>query len=78
VKAVKDGADRHLSIAGPLLAASAIAAGLVDEYHLFLVPALVGGGNRALPDDVRLDLDLVDQRRFDDGTAFLRYHRTGA
>jgi hypothetical protein len=32
----------------------------------------VGAGKRALP-DVRLDLELLDQRRFGNGTVFLRY-----
>jgi dihydrofolate reductase len=78
VRSMKDEADQDLAIAGPHLGAAAIAAGLVDEYHLFVVPAVVGGGNRALPDGVRLDLDLVDQRRFAAGTAFLRYRRRDA
>jgi len=47
---------------------------LVDEYQLFLVPAVVGGGTRALPDRVRLDLALADERRFGNGTVYLRYH----
>ena len=52
----------------------ATAAGLVDEYQFFLVPAVVGGGIRALPDRVRLDLALADERRFGNGTVYLRYH----
>ena len=48
-------------------------AGLVDEYQLFVVPTVVGGGTRFFPDGVRLDLDLVDQRRFGNGTVHLRY-----
>lgn len=73
VAQLKQAAERDLSIGGPELAAQAIAAGLVDEYHLFLVPVLVGGGKRALPEGVRLDLRLLDQRRFDNGTVYLRY-----
>jgi hypothetical protein len=34
---------------------------------------VVGGGNRALPDGVRLDLDLVDQHRFGNGVVHLAY-----
>ena len=59
---------------GPHLAAQAIAAGLVDEYQLFVVPAVVGGGTRALPDQVRLNLALAEERRFGGGTVYLRYH----
>jgi dihydrofolate reductase len=50
-----------------------MAAGLVDELQLFSVPVIVGGGKRALPDNVRADLDLLDSRRFDSGIVFQRY-----
>ena len=73
VRRLKAEAAGEVSIGGPELAAQAIAAGLVDEYHLFLVPVLVGGGKRALPDGVRADLELVDERRFGNGTVYLRY-----
>lgn len=66
-----------ISIAGPTLAAQAIAAGLVDEYQLFVVPVVVGGGTRCLPDGVRLDLQLVDQRRFDNGMVYVSYRPVG-
>jgi dihydrofolate reductase len=62
-----------VSIGGAELAGRAIAAGLVDECHLFLVPAVVGGGKRALPDDVRLDLELLDEHRFGSGVVHLHY-----
>ena len=74
VRKLKETAGRDLTVGGPHLAAQAIAAGLVDEYQLFLVPAVVGGGTRALPDRVRLDLALADERRFGNGTVYLRYH----
>src|ERR1700733_3063265 len=66
-------ADRDLTVGGAHLAAQAIAAGLVDEYQLFTVPAIVGGGMRALPDRVRLDLALAEERRFGNGTVYLCY-----
>ncbi len=53
------GSTLDVSIGGPTLAAEAFRAGLVDEVHLFLHPVVIGGGLRALPEDVRLDLDLV-------------------
>jgi dihydrofolate reductase len=62
-----------ISIAGPTLAAQAISAGLVDEYQLFVVPVLVGGGTRCLPEGVRVDLRLVDLHRFDNGTVYMSY-----
>jgi dihydrofolate reductase len=73
IRALKASSPRDLSIGGPGLAACAIRAGLVDEWQLYLVPALVGGGIPALPADVRLDLRLVDERRFEGGTVFLHY-----
>jgi dihydrofolate reductase len=59
------------------LAGAAIAAGLVDEYHLFFVPVLVGGGKPSLPDGVRVSLDLLDERRFRNGTVYLHYRTRG-
>jgi dihydrofolate reductase len=73
VRQLKATAGSDLSIGGPELAGHALAAGLVDELQLFLVPVIVGGGKRALPDDVRLELELLDERRFRDGTVYLRY-----
>ncbi len=73
VRQMKAGAGRDLSVGGPDLAGQAIRAGLVDEWHLFLVPILVGGGTRALPDDVRVELDLLGERRFGSGVFYLRY-----
>jgi dihydrofolate reductase len=67
--------DGLISVGGPGLAASAFAAGVVDEIHLYVVPVIVGGGKRALPDDLRLDLTLVDERRFENGTVHLHYAR---
>ena len=58
---------------GARLAAQAIAAGLVDEYQLFVVPAVVGDGTRALPDQVCLNLALAEEHRFDSGTVYLCY-----
>jgi dihydrofolate reductase len=66
---------RDLSVGGPGLAAHAFRAGLVDEVHLFLSPIVVGGGTRALPDDVRVRLELQDVRRFGNGVVHL-HHRT--
>jgi dihydrofolate reductase len=79
VRQMKDEADRDLAIGGPELAAQAIEAGLVDELNLVLVPVAVGGGKPALPEGRRLDLELLDERRFASGTMYLHYRdRTGA
>ena len=66
-------ADRDVAVGGPTLAAQAFSAGLVDEVQLFVSPVVVGGGTRALPDDVRLGLELLDERRFGSGVVHLRY-----
>ena len=73
VRELKRTADRDLAIGGPTLAAEAFAAGLVDRVNLFLSPVIVGGGTPALPDGVRLDLALVDERRFGNGVVHLAY-----
>jgi dihydrofolate reductase len=73
VRQLKAAADRDLAVGGPELAAQAFEAGLVDECHLFLSPVVVGGGKQSLPDNVRLQLELLDERRFGNGTVFLRY-----
>jgi dihydrofolate reductase len=65
-------AEGDVSIGGPELAAEAIRAGLLDEYWTFLVPVVVGDGKRALP-DARLELELLDERRFESGFVYLRY-----
>jgi dihydrofolate reductase len=75
VARLKADSDRDLSIGGPGLAAQALRAGLVDDVQLFLYPVLVGGGTSALPDGARLDLELVDERRFAGGVVYLRYRR---
>ena len=73
---LKESADSDISIGGSEIAGQAIAAGLVDECHLFLSPIAVGGGKRALPDGVRTPLELLDERRFGNGVVHLHYRRS--
>jgi dihydrofolate reductase len=73
VEQIKARATSDISLGGPELAGHALRAGLVDELHLFLNPVIIGGGNPALPDDVRLDLELMDERRFSGGVVHLHY-----
>ncbi len=73
VRQMKARAERDITVGGPDLAAQAIKAGLVDEWHLFLTPIVVGGGKRSLPNNVRLKLELLDERRFGNGVVHLRY-----
>jgi dihydrofolate reductase len=77
VRQLKERAEQDLSVGGPHLAAQALKAGLVDECHLFVAPVVVGGGNQSLPDDLLLRLELLDERRFDNGIVYLRYHVSG-
>jgi dihydrofolate reductase len=77
VRQMKAAADRDLTVGGPNLAAHAFRAGLVDECHLWVAPMVVGGGNQALPDKVRMPLELLDERRFGNGVVYLRYRTRG-
>ena len=73
VQQMKALAESDLVVGGPNLAAQAIKAGLVDEWHLFFVPIMVGGGKQSLPDDVRVKLELLNERRFEGGMVYLQY-----
>jgi dihydrofolate reductase len=73
VRKMKTAAGGDLGVGGPALAARAFEAGLVDELRLFVVPIAVGGGKRSLPDNIRVELDLLDERRFQNGFVYLRY-----
>jgi dihydrofolate reductase len=70
---MKASAARDIGVGGPELAGQALKAGLVDELHLFLTPFVVGGGKPALPGNLRLELELLDERRFGNGTVHLHY-----
>ena len=74
VRELKESAGRDLGVGGPGLAAQALAAGLVDELHLFVSPVVVGGGTRSLPDDIHLQLELRGEHRFGNGVVHLHYH----
>ena len=73
VRRLKETEDRDLVVGGPELAGHALRAGLVDEIELFVSPVVVGGGTRALPDGLRLDLELQDERRFGNGVVRVLY-----
>lgn len=76
IRQMKTSEPRDISVGGADLASQAIAAGLVDEYQLFVAPTVVGGGKPALPLDVRLDVELVDERRFNSGVVYLGYRKS--
>jgi dihydrofolate reductase len=77
IRRLKATADRDISIGGPELAAEALRAGLVDEIHLILNPIIVGGGKRALPEGLRLPLELIDSRSFANGVEYVGYRTAG-
>jgi dihydrofolate reductase len=77
VRRLKASAQRDITVGGPGLAGQAIEAGLIDEYQLFITPVVVGGGTQWLPDDVRLQLELLDERRFDSGVVYVHYRALG-
>lgn len=76
VRGLKAGSDTDLAVAGPDLAGQALREGLVDEIHLTVHPVVIGAGRRALPDGLRIDVELIDQRRFDNGTVYFAYRVT--
>ena len=73
VRKLKASAQADVTVGGPGLAAEAFKAGLIDECQFFVAPIIVGGGTQSLPDGVRLTLELLDERRFGNGTVYLRY-----
>jgi riboflavin biosynthesis pyrimidine reductase len=73
IRRMKADASRDIAVSGPTLAGQALKLGLVDECHLFLSPIVVGGGTPALPDNVRIQLELLDQRRFGNGVVHVHY-----
>ena len=73
VRRLKAGAAHDLTVDGPGLAEQALRAGLVDEIQLIVCPVVVGGGKRFFPKDVRLNLELLEERRFSSGVVVLRY-----
>ena len=73
IRRLKASGEQDILIGGPELAAHAFRAGLIDECHLFVIPIIVGGGKSALPDNLRLQLELLEERRFGNGVVYLRY-----
>jgi dihydrofolate reductase len=73
VRRLKEASDADLSVGGATLGAEAFRHGLVDECVLLLSPVLVGGGKPALPRGLRVDLQLLDHRRFDNGVVYVRH-----
>jgi dihydrofolate reductase len=73
IRRLKDSVQQDIHIGGAELAAQAFRSGLIDECHLFITPMIVGGGKPALPDNVRLELELLDERRFGSGEVYLHY-----
>jgi len=73
IRQLKLSSTADIAVGGGELAGQAITAGLVDECHLLLCPIVVGGGKRSLPDNVRTQLELLDQRHFNSGVVHLHY-----
>jgi riboflavin biosynthesis pyrimidine reductase len=73
IKKLVAGSEKDFGIGGPHLAAEAIKAGIVDEYHQIIAPVIIGGGNFWLPKDATAKLKLVDMRKFENGFVHLQY-----
>ncbi len=79
VARLREGPGGEISVGGAGLAASAIRLGLVDEYHLFVNPIVVGGGTPFFPTlDAPIEIELVETRTFGSRVVYLRYRRAGA
>lgn len=76
IRRLKGAVEHDVLIGGPELTAHAFRSGLIDECHLFIAPILLGGGKPALPDNVRLELELVAERRFENGIVYVGYRTT--
>jgi len=77
VRELKAAASSDIIIGGAHLASQALVAGLVDECQLYVLPTALGRGKPALPTDARVDLELIDERRFGNGVVLLRYRTQG-
>jgi dihydrofolate reductase len=77
VRELKAAASSDITVGGANLASQAFKAGLVDECQLYVLPTSLGGGKPALPTDGRADLELIDERRFENGVVLLRYRPLG-
>jgi riboflavin biosynthesis pyrimidine reductase len=73
VRKLKAQLSCNISVGGPNLATQAIRTGLVDEYHLFIVPMMIGSGIPVMPSNVNTKIELLDERRFGKGWVYLRY-----
>jgi dihydrofolate reductase len=74
IRQIKKNSSKTINIGGPTIAAQAIKAGLVDEYHLMIAPIFVGGGKSFFPRNIKLKLDLIEEQRFSNGTVYLHYN----
>ncbi|MFB9623603.1 dihydrofolate reductase family protein [Nonomuraea helvata] len=72
--ALRAGTDGSISVGGAALATQLLRAGLLDELLLFTHPAILGFGRPLFDDyDVPIELDLLEQRSFEQGVTMHRY-----
>jgi len=66
-----------MGVGGSILAGALMQAGLVDEYHIFIQPVILGAGTPMIPVlDKRVNLRLMETKVFGSGVVFLRYEVT--
>jgi dihydrofolate reductase len=75
---LRDETTGDLDIGGPMLAGAAIRLGLIDEFRLFVQPAVLGDGTPFFPREEAIPLELIDTRRFTSGVVYLAYRRRSA
>lgn len=73
IRLLKESSIDDITVGGPKLAEQALRMGLVDECHLLVHPTILGAGNRALPSDLRMQLELLSEHRFESGVVHLHY-----
>ena len=76
VAMLKEQPGKELSVGGAGLASTFMRLGLIDEYRLFVSPVVLGGGTPYFPAlDERIDLELIETRRFGSRVVYVRYRR---
>ena len=74
VLALKAQPGGDLALGGADLAATFRRLDLIDEYHLYVHPVVLGRGRPLFPDG-RIDFRLIGTRAFGNGVVLLRYQR---
>jgi dihydrofolate reductase len=79
IGALKEQPGQDIVVTGSItLCHTLIKAGLVDEYRLFVYPAVQGRGRRLFPDGFEVPLTLLEAKSFRGGVSLSRYAASSA